>query len=351
MSIEGTVRASGGFVESPSGNTPPSTEEEITMPDMVSFKYGEFNALPDSTTNGTIYVAKAADGKAYMYVDKDGEKLNITSPNTNFYGVCTTARTTDEKTITVPGLFQLVSGTAVTIQFTDGINLNNATLNINNLGAKNIRYRNSLGTNKGLAKNTVFTLVYDGSSFQLIGDINEVNNGISMTAAYDTNYHPLLIAAAQGPQDFDENNFTKSMLAVTNPDAEITASIDIGRLNAPGGLYAHTGRAVDANETRATYNSEGIKLWGNFNTGTYSEWSIYPDAAGNLVFNGVGDMGYAQMHLNLENDTLYANNASIAHVYAYEIQQNGNRVPNLFYGTTKPTSDIGQNGDIYIMYS
>ena len=281
------------------------------MTDMVQFKHGTWSTLPEAVENGTIYIAKAADGKAYMYMDKDGEKLNITSPNTNFYGVCSTTRDTNEKVVSIPG-FLLTEGALVTINFSDGLNLTDTlTLNINSLGGRPIYYRGVLGSNKGLAKNTIQDFLYDGTTFHLVGDINEVNNGITISPSNDTNYHPLLIAAAQGPKTLDAEA-TKSMLAVTNPEKEITATLNIGRLNAPGGFYAHDGSATTGNEVRATFNSSGIDFNGNFESGLYSNWTIYPNANGDLVFNGVGDLGDAYMRIDLENDTLYANAASIA---------------------------------------
>lgn len=319
------------------------------MADMVHFQHGSWNTLPDVIENGTIYVAKAADGKAYMYIDKDGEKLNITSPSSSFYTVCDTERSIDEKSISAEG-FDLTEGAQITVRFTDGLNLQaSTTFNING-SIVTVKYRDGATSSKNLAKNATYTFVYDGTSFQLIGDINEVNNGITMSPANDTDYHPLLIAAAQGPETLD-SDAVKSMLAVTNPEKEITATINIGRLNAPGGFYAHGGSATDGNETRAIYNSTGIGMLGNFEGGSYSQWSIYPDTDGNLIFNGVGDNGNVAMSLNLIDETLYVSNASINYLSSYQVTQNGRRVPNLYYGTTKPTSDIGVNGDIYIMYS
>ena len=156
------------------------------MPEMGGVKYGEFSALPEGTTNGTIYVAKAADGKAYMYVDKDGEKLNITSPNATFYGE---ADWVDEETINVDlEGFSLEIGSQVTIKIPPAqdndlgksVILNQTYLTVNHGAKAKMTFHNS-ESRRTLFVHSIWTFVYTGSAWALIGEVDTVNNGITIS--------------------------------------------------------------------------------------------------------------------------------------------------------------------------
>ena len=89
------------------------------------------------------------------------------------YGVCSTAAATAEKTVAVQdGKFSLETGARVAIKFTVTNTATNPTLNVSGTGAKNIMYRGSAISAGYLAANRVYDFIYDGTDWELIGDIN-----------------------------------------------------------------------------------------------------------------------------------------------------------------------------------
>ena len=90
------------------------------------------------------------------------------------YSVCSTAAGTAAKTVTLTG-FSLVVGAEVTVRFTstNTAAAANLTLNVNSTGAKGIRYRNAaLPGAAVLETGRTYTFVYDGTYWQMEGDLN-----------------------------------------------------------------------------------------------------------------------------------------------------------------------------------
>ena len=104
----------------------------------------------------------------------DGVSFNGTA-NINHFATCETAAATAAKTVTLTG-FTLAAGAIVTVKFTATNTAANPTLNVNSTGAKAIMYRGSAITAGYLAANRVYTFVYDGTDYELIGDINTDTN-------------------------------------------------------------------------------------------------------------------------------------------------------------------------------
>ena len=99
------------------------------------------------------------------------------------YAECSTAAGTAAKVATIctdgdttnTG-FALVKGVSVKVKFTVTNTASSPTLNINGTGAKAIMYRGS-AINKGyLAANRVYEFVYDGTDWELVGDIDTDTN-------------------------------------------------------------------------------------------------------------------------------------------------------------------------------
>ena len=82
------------------------------------------------------------------------------------YGTCSTAYITTAKVVTLEG-FVLKKNGIVSVTFTNAV-ASNATLNVNNTGAKAIHHKGAaLANNIILAGDTV-TFIYDGTYFNLI---------------------------------------------------------------------------------------------------------------------------------------------------------------------------------------
>ena len=100
----------------------------------------------------------------------DGVSFNGTA-NISHYGTCSTAAATAAKVVNLSG-FKLYTGSVVFVRFTVTNTASNPTLNVNNTGAKAIQYRNSAISAGHLAANRTYAFIYDGSSYELVGDID-----------------------------------------------------------------------------------------------------------------------------------------------------------------------------------
>jgi phage-related tail fiber protein len=93
------------------------------------------------------------------------------SANIIHYGTCSTAAETEAKAVNCTG-FVLATGARIAVRFTVTNTAANPTLNVNATGAKAIRYRNAAIAAGYLAANRTYDFIYDGTYFQLIGDID-----------------------------------------------------------------------------------------------------------------------------------------------------------------------------------
>lgn len=97
-----------------------------------------------------------------------------------YYGTCSTAAGTAAKTVSIPGI-TLKTGVEITVRFSVTNTAANPTLNLNSTGAKAIRYRNTAISAGYLAANRTYRFVYDGTYWQLVGDVD--TNPAAATAA------------------------------------------------------------------------------------------------------------------------------------------------------------------------
>ena len=96
------------------------------------------------------------------------------------YGVCSTGATTAAKTVTVDN-FSLETGAMVTVKFSNDNSASTPTLNVSSTGAKQIWYDGAVISATKLQGRT-YTFVYDGSYWQLIGDIDTNTTSFTITA-------------------------------------------------------------------------------------------------------------------------------------------------------------------------
>ena len=97
------------------------------------------------------------------------------SANIVHFGSCSTAAGTAAKVVSCTG-FVLASGSRITVKFTTTNTAANPTLNVNSTGAKAIKYRGAAISAGYLAAGRVYTFVYDGTNYELVGDINTDTN-------------------------------------------------------------------------------------------------------------------------------------------------------------------------------
>ena len=146
------------------------------------FLYGNgktriFGVSDDYTTNSSDVVAST---KSDDYTTNSSDVVASTkcvydaiknSSNITHFGSCSTAAATAAKVVSVTG-FTLATGAEVTVRFTVTNTAASPTLNVNNTGAKAIVYRNAAISAGSLAANRVYKFVYDGTNYELIGDLD-----------------------------------------------------------------------------------------------------------------------------------------------------------------------------------
>jgi len=129
------------------------------------------------TSNGTAASAtKLATPRAIDGVNFDGSAAII------HYGTCSTAAATAAKTVACTS-YTLVTGSRIVVKFTVTNTAASPTLNVNSTGAKAIQYRGAAITAGYLAANRTYEFIYDGTNYQLVGDIDTNTTYSAGTAA------------------------------------------------------------------------------------------------------------------------------------------------------------------------
>ena len=124
---------------------------------------------PTSVSGSAGNAAKLTTARKIDGVSFDGQ-ADITH-----YGTCATEAATAAKVVSLTG-FALAIGSRVAVKFTVTNTAASPTLNVNGTGAKSIMYRGAAISAGYLAANRVYEFVYDGTNYELIGDINVDTN-------------------------------------------------------------------------------------------------------------------------------------------------------------------------------
>jgi hypothetical protein len=129
----------------------------------------------------------------------------------------------------------------------------NPTLNVNSTGAKAIMYRGSAITAGYLAANRVYEFVYDGTDYELVGDINSDTNTKVTQTITTTNAEYALLAMADAAATATKTNGARFASGVTlNPSTgTITATTFKGALSG-NAATATTAAACTGNAASAT---------------------------------------------------------------------------------------------------
>ena len=172
-----------------------------------------------------------------LVVDGGADRVN--------YGVCSTAAGTAAKTVACTG-YGLITGSEITVKFSNTNTAANPTLNVNSTGAKAIYYRGAAITAGFLAATRTYTFRYNGSQYELVGDIaNTVQqNKLSVTASSNQGLKlPLLLSAKSAAT----NAFTDS----TN--SEVGCSSITGQASMTGLAWLETNYYTTAGTAGKSY--------------------------------------------------------------------------------------------------
>lgn len=191
------------------------------------------NSLSGSTLkDGSVTSDKLADG-----IQINGSALTLTnsrsingvlfngSSNVINYASCTTPAATTAKAVNVPN-FKLITGATISVKFENAVSANNPTLNVTGSGNKPIFYHgNAIAANSLLAK-TVYTFVYDGTNWNVVGDLTTTMTDNKTTQVVTNNdaQYPLVFASEANQADTVTSGVRFAPVFSTNPSTgKITA--------------------------------------------------------------------------------------------------------------------------------
>lgn len=158
----------------------------ITIP---SVTYDAQGHITDKSSTTVTLPSKPGDvSKLTTARAIDGVNFDGSAAITHF-GTCSTEAATAEKVVNLAG-FILVVGARITVKFTVTNTVASPTLNVNGTGAKPIYYRGSAISTGLLAANRTYEFIYDGTSYNLVGDINTDTNTDTKVTSVDNHYVP-----------------------------------------------------------------------------------------------------------------------------------------------------------------
>lgn len=161
---------------------------------------------------------------------------------------------------------------------------------------------------------------------------------------------PILIGVMKNYEG-TSNNIT----AFINREKPIEANLEYGTISAPGGMSTYGENDNWGNNQNILYSNQGIFY---FDLDNSQDYYIYFNPSEIKIYDGYNGMKCLQMNTSGGETFL---NGSIATSGSIESQTNlyansnvysqGYRLPRVYYGTSEPDDNDGEDGDIYIMYS
>lgn len=143
------------------------------------------------------------------------------------YAECSTAAGTAAKVATINtdgdtanNAFTLIKGVSVQVKFTNTNTVSKPTLNINSTGAKDIYYKGAAFNE--LKANCIYTFVYNGTQWDLVGEINTDTGATSVEVTGTGN----VVTAASYNKDTRKLTLTKGETFATK--ASVDALISSG---------------------------------------------------------------------------------------------------------------------------
>lgn len=204
------------------------------------------------------------------YVDVADINGNMDTLDAAFalYAVCSTAAGTAAKTVTISG-FRLFTGSVAYIKFAVKNTAANPTLNISSTGAKAIQYQGAAISSSYLNANRTYAFVYDGSVYQLIGDINtdtQYSAGTGLTKSGNTfrhaNYGSASIAGPEANDSPDYGGTIPVPQVTTNAQGHVTA-LEERSITLPAAPTSVSGNAGTATKLATARTIDGVSFNGS----------------------------------------------------------------------------------------
>lgn len=263
------------------------------------------------------------------------------------YATCKTQAGTAAKVATIwnNGSFTLETGARVSVKFTYANQIANSTLNVNNTGAKTIRYRNAnLQSSQYWVAGQIVDFVYDGSFWYVIGTIYDNNN--TYTAVTTTN-NGLMIASDKVKLDkypdcttntvkFLREDGTWQEISVSAEDTKNTAgssntsnkifligatsqttesqtySHDTAYVGTNGHLYSNSIQVVNLSDTQALTN----KTYNGYTLGAACAKSVTDSTSASYIGKGTSLVTERDVYYGLPNINNSHTYTSSTNIYA-----------------------------------
>jgi hypothetical protein len=287
--VSGTLGASNGGT----GKT--------TLVDSANALINALSTSDSTPSENDYYVSQYANGgtTATTYHRRPVKALRNYIETSGWYGTCSTASATVAKTVSITD-FVLTTNVRVTIKFTNANTATNATLNINSTGAKEIYYHGTNVPNNIMVANTTLNLVYNGTQYEIIGDLDTTGSSSLVTGVK---------GEAESTYRTGDVNITKSNLGLTTDEMGMKwndSNILTDSYNSP--YYANGIWVIGGNGVGIKYSLDG-KTWNdsNITSGTYN--SPY-------YANGIWVIGGAGIKYSLDGKTWNDSNITSGSYFA-----------------------------------
>ena len=191
-----------------------------------------------------------------MSVDGSANRVN--------YGTCSISGQT--KTVDCPG-FVLVTGAEITVKFTTP-NISYApTLNVNGTGDIPIYYKGStFDTPSYLAKNGTYTFRYNGTQYDLVGDLDITDVNVAQRNTTSNSDRRLLLSSHASDSDNTSNVYKSSKLTFNPSTGELKKTGD-SPINSSYGMQLCSMYADEVNKnkqitmTYEQFSKHNLLLW------------------------------------------------------------------------------------------
>lgn len=184
------------------------------------------------------------------YVDVADINGNMDTLDAAFalYAVCSTAAGTAAKTVTISG-FRLFTGAVAYIKFSVKNTAAKPTLNISGTGAKAIWYQGAAISSSYLNANRTYAFIYDGSVYQVIGDINtdtkySVFTGATTSAAGKTGLVPAPAAGYSSRFLRGDGTWVSETSLCYHGQLSIPSNANLNDYTTPGWYYCPSNATV-----------------------------------------------------------------------------------------------------------
>ena len=282
----------------------------------------------------------------------DGVSFNG-SANITHYGTCSTAAATAAKVVSLTG-FTLATGAKVSVKFTVANTASSPTLNVNNTGAKPIYHMGSAIASRYLLANRIYTFIYDGTNFELVGNGNHVvagkapgstlglaatAEGLGTVASEEASHAEGYETRASGDRSHAEGSQTTASGTASHAEGayDVTAS----------GLASHAegfGTTASGNYSHAEGNGTTASEIASHAEGYMTEASGNYSHAEGYKSKSIGETSHAEGH-NTEASGDYSH-AEGYYTDAGQFQHVGGRYNRSIDG---PTSSINMSGSLFII--